>query len=283
MSSFGSNLRTSNDVWENCFVLCVTIFGLLLFLYYMGNFQIYLQRRITSKSKAEAAKRKEKNIKLWIENKKLQTETSDEITKIMEKKFHEEEDIYVEILISELPSQLQSDVKNQICFDPLQRFMIEKNNSLANPEHENLLCDICNSLKPVYYNEQCYIVREGEPMDAVFLITDGSAWAFPSNTNGEGTGTASRHAERLKAGDFFGEELFELVREPYSPNMFNLPKVPIYSKSLKTHTKVEAFALMANDLASAVEKKLLNPAEPDAIVECPKCWCFKKTPKFSGT
>ncbi|KAF3947370.1 hypothetical protein CMV_026487, partial [Castanea mollissima] len=121
LSSFGSNLRTSNDVWENCFVLCVTIFGLLLFLYYMGNFQIYLQRRITSKSKAEAAKRKEKNIKLWIENKKLQTETSDEITKIMEKKFHEEEDIYVEILISELPSQLQSDVKNQICFDPLQR------------------------------------------------------------------------------------------------------------------------------------------------------------------
>ncbi|XP_075672873.1 cyclic nucleotide-gated ion channel 1-like isoform X1 [Castanea sativa] len=283
LSSFGSNLRTSNDVWENCFVLCVTIFGLLLFLYYMGNFQIYLQRRITSKSKAEAAKRKEKNIKLWIENKKLRTDTSNEITKIMEKKFHEEEDIYVEILISELPSQLQSDVKNQICFDPLQRLMIEKNNSLANPEHENLLCDICNSLKPVYYNEQCYIVREGEPMDAVFLITDGSAWAFPSNTNGEGIGTASRHAERLKAGDFFGEELFELVREPYSPNMFNLPKVPIYSKSLKTHTKVEAFALMANDLASAVEKKLLNPAEPNDIVECPKCWCFKKTPKFSGT
>ncbi|KAK7835782.1 cyclic nucleotide-gated ion channel 1, partial [Quercus suber] len=71
LSSFGSNLRISNDVWENCFVLCITIFGLLLFLYYMGNFQ-------------------------------------------------EEEDIYVEILISELPSQLQRDVKNQICFNPLK-------------------------------------------------------------------------------------------------------------------------------------------------------------------
>ena len=126
--------------------------------------------------------------------------------------------------------------------------MIQKKNSLANPAHENLLCDICNSLKPVYYNEQCYIVREGEPMDAVFLITDGCAWAFPSSSTGEGTGTAFRCAERLEAGDFFGEELLELFWEPSSTNIFNLSKVPIYSKSLKTHTKVEAFALMANDL-----------------------------------
>ena len=161
--------------------------------------------------------------------------------------------------------------------------MIKKENDLASPKHEKLLRDICNSLKPVYYNEQCYIVREGEPMDAVFLITNGSAWAFPSGSNGEGTGTASRHAVRLKAGDFFGEELFEFVSEPYSTNMFNLPEVPIYSKSLKTHTKVEAFALMANDFALVVEEKLPNPAEPDDIVECPKCWCFKKTPKFSST
>ena len=161
--------------------------------------------------------------------------------------------------------------------------MIKKENDLASPKHEKLLRDICNYLKPVYYNEQSYIVREGEPMDAVFLITDGSAWAFPSSGNGEGTGTASRHAERLEAGGFFGGELFELVSEPYSANMFNLPRVPIYSKSLKTHTKVEAFVLMANDFALVVEEQLLNPAEPDDIVECPKCWCFKKTPEFSST
>ena len=126
--------------------------------------------------------------------------------------------------------------------------MIKKENDLASPKHEKLLRDICNSLKPVYYNEQCYIVREGEPMDAVFLITDGSAWAFPSSSNGEGTGTASRCAERLESGHFFGEELLELFWEPSSTNMFNLSKVPIHSKSLKTHTKVEAFALMANEL-----------------------------------
>ncbi|XP_030944921.1 cyclic nucleotide-gated ion channel 1-like isoform X1 [Quercus lobata] len=258
LSSFGSNLQISSDVWENCFVLCITIFGLLLFLYYMGNFQIYLQRRITSKSIAElqqkkksiaeAAKRKVESINLWIENKKFRTETSSEIINIVQKKFHEEEDIYVEILISELPAQLQWDVKNEICFEPLKQLMNKIKNSLDNPEHEKLLRDICNSLKPVYYNEQCYIVREGEPMDAVFLITDGSAWAFQSSSNGEGTGTASRCAERLEAGHFFGEELLELFWEPSSTNMFNPSKVPIYSKSLKTHTKVEAFALMANEL-----------------------------------
>ena len=67
-----------------------------------------------------AAKRKAESINLWIENKKFQTETSSEIREFVQKKFHEEEDIYVEILISELPSQLQRDVKKQICFNPLK-------------------------------------------------------------------------------------------------------------------------------------------------------------------
>ena len=68
-----------------------------------------------------AAKIKVESINLWIENKKFQTETSSEIIKIVQKKFREEEDIYVEILISELPAQLQWDVKNEICFEPLKQ------------------------------------------------------------------------------------------------------------------------------------------------------------------
>ena len=49
--------------------------------------------------------------------------------------------------------------------------------------------------------QQQYIVGEGEPTDAVFLITDGIAWSYPSSNNVEG-----RQAERLEKNQFFGEE-----------------------------------------------------------------------------
>ncbi|XP_030944957.1 cyclic nucleotide-gated ion channel 1-like isoform X5 [Quercus lobata] len=54
LSSFGSNLRPSKNVGENCFALCITIVGLFLF-------QIYLQRWISSKSTAELEQKKKIN------------------------------------------------------------------------------------------------------------------------------------------------------------------------------------------------------------------------------
>ena len=66
---------------------------------------------------------------------------------------------------------------------------------------EELLLKICDSLKPVYYNEHTYIVREGDPIDAMFFIKDGIAWTY-TNNNGE--------VERLENGHYFGEELLEL-------------------------------------------------------------------------
>ncbi|KAK4564787.1 hypothetical protein RGQ29_006738 [Quercus rubra] len=44
LSSFGSNLQTSTYIWENAFALGISIFGLLLFLYFLGNLQVYMQR-----------------------------------------------------------------------------------------------------------------------------------------------------------------------------------------------------------------------------------------------
>ena len=163
----------------------------------------------------------------------------------------------------------------------------------------------------MFYNEQSYIVKEGDPIDAVFLITDGIAWAYPSSNNGEG-----KHAERLEKGHFFGEELLELLWNPSTVD--NLSKLPISSKTLKTHTKVEAFALMANDLkdigysrfsrldpeqsqveaasTQGISLQDQNPEELDVVeskeasilqrVRCcnqPKCWCFKKTSESSST
>ncbi|XP_050259645.1 cyclic nucleotide-gated ion channel 1-like [Quercus robur] len=51
LSSFGSNLQTSTYIWENAFAFGISIFGLLLFLYFLGNLQVYMQRGATKSLK----------------------------------------------------------------------------------------------------------------------------------------------------------------------------------------------------------------------------------------
>ncbi|KAG7973683.1 hypothetical protein I3843_06G009300 [Carya illinoinensis] len=43
LSSFGQNLETSSDYWENYFTILISIFGKVLFLYFIRNLQVYMQ------------------------------------------------------------------------------------------------------------------------------------------------------------------------------------------------------------------------------------------------
>jgi cyclic nucleotide gated channel len=104
---------------------------------------------------------------------------------------------------------------------------------------------ICEYLKPVHYKQHNYIVREGEPLDAMLFITQGIIWNF-TTINGE------RRNKCIEKGNFYGEELLEWGLD--SPALPNLSDLPISLKTAKTHTKVEAFALMANDLRTIVSK-----------------------------
>jgi cyclic nucleotide gated channel len=116
--------------------------------------------------------------------------------------------------------------------------------------------NMCDSLKPMFYNEQCYILKEGDPIDAIFLITDGIVWSSNnSNNNGKGAIAASRQVERLEKGQLFGEELLDWSwNKDFSPEISKFV-LPISSKTLKTHTKVEAFALMADDYKKIASRR----------------------------
>ena len=39
-SSLGQNLQTSNYVWENCFAIFISLFGLMLFLSFIENLKV---------------------------------------------------------------------------------------------------------------------------------------------------------------------------------------------------------------------------------------------------
>jgi len=95
----------------------------------------------------------------------------------------------------------------------------------------------------LYYIENSYIFREGEPLNAMIFITQGSLWCFKTNNseNGERTTSSPRYIEK---GEFYGEELLEWgFNGSASPKLSNFP----ISKTVITLTKVEAFALTAND------------------------------------
>ena len=141
----------------------------------------------------------------------------------------------------------------------LEQLKIKKDNGLA--MRTQLLHRICEALQPKFYNEHCYIVKEGDPIDAVFLITEGIVCTCTSNN---GDGTNSQHAECLVKGQYFGGKLLEWILTPDSVEMRNLSVFPVSSKTLKTHTKVEAFALMAYDLKQILESKL-SLLEPEKL------------------
>ncbi|XP_050260441.1 cyclic nucleotide-gated ion channel 1-like [Quercus robur] len=263
LSSFGSNLQTSSYIWENIFALGISIFGLLLFLYFIGNLQTYMEyskhgfdrtkeREEGLKGRMGKRRKQQQNLDLWMYSKHgFDRTTGDKIIDHMAKSYDSDDDVSVETLIPDLPPELGSVVNRHFCLNMLKNLKIIKDSGLA--KHESLLLKICDSLQPIFYKKYRYIVREGDPIDAVFFITAGTVWTYTRN-NGEGSD--SRHTECLAKGQHFGGELLDLVLTSTS----NLSKVPVSSKTLKTYTKVEAFALMAHDLKRIWQSNRIDPS-----------------------
>ncbi|RWW23786.1 hypothetical protein BHE74_00000841 [Ensete ventricosum] len=104
---------------------------------------------------------------------------------------------------------------------------------------DQLMDAMSDRLKPVLYTECSCIVREGDPVNEMLFIMRGKLESM--TTNGGRTGFFN--SDILKAGDFCGEELLTWALDPYSTS-----SLPISTRTVKTLSEVEAFALMADDL-----------------------------------
>lgn len=114
---------------------------------------------------------------------------------------------------------------------------------------EQVLKVICENLKPVTYNEDSYMIREGELLDKMLFITQGIVWTYTSNNSIERSSGLALRTRCLTKGDFCGEELLD-----WASKCTSFSDIPISTRIVKAHTKVEAFALMANDLKTLVSK-----------------------------
>ncbi|XP_024187979.1 cyclic nucleotide-gated ion channel 1-like [Rosa chinensis] len=113
---------------------------------------------------------------------------------------------------------------------------------------EEVLEKICEYLEPMTYSKGHYIIREGEPLDMMFFVTRGSVLTYATNSGGSNgsSGTIQRKKEK---DDLYGKELLAWAKE--SSELSNLP---ISAITVKSHNRVEVFAIQAIDLQLAVSK-----------------------------
>lgn len=105
---------------------------------------------------------------------------------------------------------------------------------------DNQLLDaICEHLVSALVTKDTYIVREGDPVNEMLFVIRGQLES--STTDGGRSGFYNSII--LRAGDFCGEELLTWALMPTSS--LNLP---VSTRTVKSLTEVEAFALRAEDL-----------------------------------
>ncbi|KAF5464208.1 hypothetical protein F2P56_014301 [Juglans regia] len=94
-------------------------------------------------------------------------------------------------------------------------------------------------LKTGLYTKNTYLIREGDPVDEMIFIVQGT---LTSTTNGGRTGFFN--ACDLKSGDFCGDEIISWAFD------LSLTAFPNSTRTVVARTGVEAFILMAEDLRS---------------------------------
>ncbi|KAL6509263.1 Cyclic nucleotide-gated ion channel 1 [Orobanche gracilis] len=230
LSSLGQNLKTSTYVWEICFAVFISISGLVLFSFLIGNMQTYLQ---STTLRLEEMRVKKRDAEQWMSHRLLPDSLRGRIRRYDQYKWQETRGVDEENLIRNLPNDLRRDIKRHLCLALLKRVpMFEKMDDL-------LLDALCDRLKPVLYTEDSYIVREGDPVDEMIFVMRGKLLSV--TTNGGRTGFLN--SDYLKAGDFCGEELLTWALDPHSSS-----NLPISTRTVQALSEVEAFTLMADDL-----------------------------------
>ncbi|KAJ0099968.1 hypothetical protein Patl1_20331 [Pistacia atlantica] len=230
LSCFGQNLQTSTFIWENFFAVWITISGLVLFLFLIGNMQTYLQSK-TIRSEEMRLKRRE--IEQWMSFGKLSENLQQQVKKHQRYIWRETNGVDVDNLLNNLPKDLRMNIKRELCSELLKK--VEEFKKL----NEKILDALCDCVKPAFYIERTHIICEGDPIDELLFIVHGKLWTYTSKAKT----ISSSSAYHLKDGDFCGEELIAwALDEPLSSNL------PMSTRTIQALTKVEAFALLANDL-----------------------------------
>ncbi|XP_044505651.1 cyclic nucleotide-gated ion channel 1-like [Mangifera indica] len=237
LSCFGQNLQTSSYVWENVFTISITLSGLVLFLYLVGNMQIYMQSK---RVRSEEKRLKRREIEEWSGFKRLSEKLQEDIRKYQQLLCRETRGSDVDSSLDSLPKSLRRTAKSTLALKLLM------NVPIFEKMDRQVLKEVCNLLKFRMYNEGIEIVQKGDPFEDMHFVMRGELMSMAA----EGGGTSLFNADILQDGDFFGLDLILWSLDPHS----STNNLPISARTIRTFTEVEAFYLTTDDMKLVASK-----------------------------
>ncbi|XP_050215183.1 protein CNGC15b [Mercurialis annua] len=230
LSSLGQNLSTTTYVGEIAFAIVIATLGLVLFALLIGNMQRYLQ---STTVRLEEWRIRRTDTEQWMHHRQLPPELRQSVRKYDQYKWVATRGVDEEALLKGLPLDLRRDIKRHLCLDLVRRV------PLFDQMDERTLDAICERLKPALSTQGTVLVREGDLVNEMLFIIRGHLDSY--TTNGGRTGFFN--SCRIGPGDFCGEELLTWALDP-RPSVI----LPSSTRTVKTISEVEAFALRAEDL-----------------------------------
>ncbi|KAM5548904.1 hypothetical protein ABKV19_000358, partial [Rosa sericea] len=253
LSSLGQNLNTSIYGWENIFAVSIAITGLLLVMVYLtSNLKICIQlvTRKSAKTKVTKVlhqmKMKDLEVQTWFSRNDIPKDLRLKIMEYVHKQVEQNKEVHLENILSILPLEQKRLIKRHLCLAMLAKVPILR------AMNEEMLVKIFDKLKPVNYSGDTNIIEEGEPLVKMLFITHGTVLTYSTASSAGTSSAGSSTTKWLAIGDFHGEELLN-----WATTFFDIPTLPISTRTVKSLTKVEAFVLMANDLRVFVYKLLM--------------------------
>ncbi|GAU39227.1 hypothetical protein TSUD_396740 [Trifolium subterraneum] len=228
--SYGQNIQTSTYSGETLFCSFICIAGLILFAHLIGNMQNYLQ---SSTARLEEWRLRQKDTEEWMNHRQLPPELQERVRRFVQYKWLATRGVDEEAILKSLPVDLRRQIQRHLCLDIVRRV------PFFGQMDDQLLDAICERLVSSLNTKDSYIVREGDPVREMLFIIRGSIES--STTDGGRTGFFN--SITLKPGDFCGEELLTWALMPASSL-----SLPSSTRTVKSITEVEAFALRAEDL-----------------------------------
>ncbi|XP_021890856.1 probable cyclic nucleotide-gated ion channel 16 [Carica papaya] len=230
LSSYGQNIATSTLSSETVFGIIVCIAGLVFFSHLIGNMQTYLQ---STTARLEEWRIRRRDTEEWMRHRQLPPELQERVRRFVQYKWLATRGVDEESILRSLPLDLRRQIQRHLCLALVRRvpFFAQMD--------DQLLDAICERLVSSLNTKDTYIVREGDPVNEMLFIIRGQVDS--STTDGGRIGFFN--SITLRAGDFCGEELLTWALMPTS----NL-NLPLSTRTAKTLTEVEAFALRAEDL-----------------------------------
>ncbi|CAL8124906.1 unnamed protein product [Prunus armeniaca] len=234
LSSLASNLQPSFYTWEIAFVAFISIIGLILFVYLIGNLQTYVlidTQSLESHRRENKLKRKmkenDRKVEQWLSGHGIPLSRKQKIMEEIHRELveHSEFDVVREIL-SILPHE---EIKS--C-SPLSRL---RKVPLLKDMDEGVLVEISEKLHPEKYTPGQIIIKKDETLQMMLFIVDG-------HVNIEKTDASL--LEDLGAGDFYGQELL------VSPLWTSSSDAKPINESVRAIDDVQALVLSATDMAT---------------------------------